>query len=514
MKVLFIARHFTYFRNYDGALRELAARGHQLHLAVERRESLGGEAAVQALAREYPSITLGLVPERRADTWSGVSRRLRLGLDYIRFLDPWYDASPLRRVRARERTPRVLIALASPPLVAGPLWRRLIGWVLHGLDAAVPPPQSIIDFVAAQRPDAVLVTPLVDLGSQQIDYVRAARQLGIPCGLAVWSWDHLTSKARLRDYPDRVFVWNETQRREAVQDHGVPAERVAVTGAQCFDHWFVRVPSRTRRELCAQLGLPDDRAIVLFVCSGLAKGSPPEPPLVREWLEWVRASTDPRLANAAIIVRPHPSHTAEWQGFALDDLGPIALWGANPVDEETRTDYFDSLYHSDAVVGLNTSAFIEAGIVGRPVLAILAPRYHDTQEGTPHFRYLMHIGEGLLQVSRSGDEHVVQLSAAIRREPNGTHPYRAFLEAFVRPYGLEHPATPDFVRAVEDLARCRVPAAKPSAFAQLRRAALGQAARLASRLAGESLVRSPRELDPERLARIAEATRAGQVDKA
>ena len=145
----------------------------------------------------------------------------------------------------------------------------------------------------------------------------------------------------------------------------------------------------------------------------------------------------------------------------LRDFGPVALWGANPVDEETRTDYFDSLYHSDAVVGLNTSAFIEAGIVGRPVLAILVPRYRDTQEGTPHFRYLMQIGEGLLTVSRSGGEHVAQLSEAIRRTSGTTHPYRAFLEAFVRPGGLDHPATPDFVRAVEDLARCHVEAEAP-----------------------------------------------------
>jgi hypothetical protein len=193
MKLLFVARHFTYFRNYDAALRELATRGHHIHLAVERRESMGGEAAIEALAREYPTVTIGMVPERRVDTWSGVSRRLRLGLDYLRFLDPWYDEAPLRRVRARERTPRMLIALASPPVVAGAAWRRFYGSILHALDAAVPPPDAIVEFIAAQKPDAVLVTPLVDLGSQQIDYVRAARQLGIPCGLAVWSWDHLTS---------------------------------------------------------------------------------------------------------------------------------------------------------------------------------------------------------------------------------------------------------------------------------------------------------------------------------
>ena len=62
MRFLFIARHYTYFRNYDSALRELAARGHQIHLAVEVVDKLGAEAAVEALARECPGITFGMRP--------------------------------------------------------------------------------------------------------------------------------------------------------------------------------------------------------------------------------------------------------------------------------------------------------------------------------------------------------------------------------------------------------------------------------------------------------------------
>lgn len=512
MKLLFIARHFTYFRNYDAALREIASRGHRIHLAVEQQEALGGEAAIRALADESPSISLGMIPERRPDTWSGVARRLRLGLDYLRYLDPFYDTAPLRRIRARDRTPRLLIALADPPLIGGQRWRRTFGGWLHGVDAAVPPPASVIEYLRQQKPDAVLITPLVDLGSQQIDYVRAARLLGIPCGLAVWSWDHLTSKAYLREYPDRVFVWNDTQRREAVETHGVPADRMVVTGAQCFDRWFEQKPSRTKEALCVQLGLPVDRPIVLYVCTGLIKGSPPELLFVQEWIEWLRSSADPVIANASVLVRPYPSHLASWRSVDLSAYGPIAVWGGNPVDECSRADYFDSLHHSAAVVGLNTTAFLEAGIVGRDVLTVLVPRFHDNQEGTAHFRYLLRIGGGLLNVSRGRDDHLAQLGAALRRPRSTDHPHRAFLESFIRPHGLDRPATPEFVRGVEELAACQV--AATAAASSRRRAALGWAARAASRLAGQSMVRSPRELDPERLARIAEAARSQQTDNA
>jgi hypothetical protein len=55
----------------------------------------------------------------------------------------------------------------------------------------------------------------------------------------------------------------------------------------------------------------------------------------------------------------------------------LALWGDNPIDLESAREYFDSpALQRLPVVGLNTSAFIEAGIVGSPVLAIL-PRSFD-----------------------------------------------------------------------------------------------------------------------------------------
>ena len=464
MKVLFVSRHCGYFRNYDSVLRELAARGHQVHLAVEKHESLGAEAAVQALTRECPAITYGMVPEERVDIWSTMAQRLRLGIDYLRYLEPFYDTAPLRRVRGRDRTPRLL----------------------HSLDSAVPPPEAIIAFLREQQPDAMLLTPYVELGSSQLDYLRAARLVGIPCGLAIWSWDHLTTKAYIRDLPDRVLVWNETQRREAIDRHGIPGDRVFATGAQCFDHWFGRTPSRTREELCQQLGLPVERPIVLYVCSATIKGSPSEPEFVKEWLQWVRASPDPIVATASVLIRPYPSRLDQMREIDLSPYGPLAVWGGNPMDERNRVDYFDSMYHSAAVVGLNTTAFIDAGIVGREVLAVLVPRFHDNQEGTEHFRYLLQIGGGLLRVGRDPESHMMQLGEALRRPLTGEHPHRAFLESFVRPRGLDQAATPVLADAIEELATCVVEAPAQTAAEQGRRAALEPLVRLVSRLSGAS----------------------------
>ena len=69
MKILFIARHFTYFRNYESVVDLLAARGHQVHLAAEREEELGGREMVDRLAARHAGITVGWLPDRE-DGWS------------------------------------------------------------------------------------------------------------------------------------------------------------------------------------------------------------------------------------------------------------------------------------------------------------------------------------------------------------------------------------------------------------------------------------------------------------
>lgn len=122
------------------------------------------------------------------------------------------------------------------------------------------------------------------------------------------------------------------------------------------------------------------------------------------------------------------------------------------VDEQSRADFYDSIHHSAGVVGLNTSAMIEAGIVERPVHTLLVPGFWESQEGTLHFRYLMQVAGGLLQVARTWDDHLAQLASSIAASGTPHRPARAFVESFVRPHGLATPASPLFVDALERLA--------------------------------------------------------------
>src|SRR5687767_2036412 len=187
MRILFFGRRFTYFRNFDTVLRELASRGHVIHLAVER-ETEDGRALVEGLIAECPNISVGVVPGRATDDWSWIDSRLRHGLEYLRYQHALFDDAPMLRERSPERTPGLFVSLADAVGRYARWMRRPVETMLRWLERSTPDDPTAHAFVEAQRPDVVLVTPLISLGSSQIDYLRAARSLGIPTALCVWSW--------------------------------------------------------------------------------------------------------------------------------------------------------------------------------------------------------------------------------------------------------------------------------------------------------------------------------------
>jgi hypothetical protein len=493
VKILFIARHFTYFRNYESVIAGLAARGHQIHLAAERDEYLGGRGMVERLAADHPeSVTFGWLADRE-DIWATFVTKLRMTLDYLRYLEPEYSSTPRLRERAQERVPIFGLWLVKMTGGSTRPGRRLLKRVLHAWERAVPRDRGIDDYLTSQRPDVVLFTPLIGVVvSPQLDYLHSAKALGLPTALCVWSWDHLSSKAILRSVPDRVFVWNDVQRHEAVTMHGVPADRVVVTGAQCFDQWFDAEPSADRTTFAAGVGLPD-RPYLLYVCSALFQGTVNEAEFVQRWIRELRASGLEPLASTPVLVRPHPSRLKEWANVDLSAAGDVAVWGRNPIDPDAKAGYYNSLYHSAAVVGLNTSAFLEAAIVGRPVFATLLPEHHENQRGTIHFHYLMSLGGGLLHTSEALPEHFSQVNASLAGHEHDSPRSRRFVEAFIRPHGMGVAATPMFIREVERLGALRVSASREPIGVGILRGMLRPIAALARVPAVGSLVQSAHE---------------------
>jgi hypothetical protein len=361
MKVLFSMLSPAYLRNFESVLRRLAERGHTVAVVIhESNRVRSDDQLAHRLATEYPSIALHQAWDPRNDPWAALAREVRASSDYIRFLDPRYNAQYANR--AESRVPGLVGKLCRLPPLKSSIGRKTFHATLRLMERAIPSTTELEKFISNFDPDIVLFTPLIGLRTAQPDYLKAARALGLRTVFAVASWDNLSSKSVVRPIPDAVTVWNETQKAEAVALHGIPAGRVIVTGASTFDQWFDWRP-RPRHDFCRRAGIPAETPYVLYVCSALFKGGPPESRFIEQWIRRLRSSPLLAIRGLGVLVRPHPKRAEEWRDLDLARFTNVAVWpkgGASPTDDESKADYYDSIYHSAAVVGLNSSAFIES----------------------------------------------------------------------------------------------------------------------------------------------------------
>jgi hypothetical protein len=440
VRILVVLNTPGFLRYYDETIDALLERGHEVvlgftdpHLRPEALDALECRARVPEVIGGVPS---------RDDRYAEAATRLRTLADFLRYLDPRFARAQWLRDRRRVKvleSPLLARFVGRRDTLPAPVVRTLLTALL-ACERALPSARGIEALLRHLNVDAVLVSPLVTGGSPQTDYIKSARALGLPTAVCVASWDNLTNKGLVRVVPDRVFVWNAAQRREAIELHRVPADRVVLTGAQPFDRWFGRRPTASREEFCRRVGLDPSRPFITFVgsTSNITDASG-EDRFQQDWIRALRASGDAALA-APVGVRPHEPNAVVWPPERPNSVIP-----------EARDEYFDSLFHSGAIVGINTSAMVEGAIVGRPVLTVRLLEFESAQDGTLHFDHLLPENGGPLFVAPSFELHARQLAEVLADPAAGVERNAAFVSAFIRPHGLDTPSNPRLVAAIETL---------------------------------------------------------------
>jgi hypothetical protein len=441
MKILFLLGASSRIRNFDHTILALAERGHAVRVAGRLRK--GGFELPKMLAHERISARVN--PTTRVDEWRDLVDLLRGARDYVRYFDPRYAHATRLVRRAYEIAPTEFVLFCERHAWVKRRW-SWVSDVLARCEDLIPTDPGFEDFVRDEQPDLVLVTPLVTFESYQTDYVKAAHRLGIPVVFMPFSWDNLTNKGLMRIHPDRILVWNDVQRREAIELHGCSPESVLITGAARFDDFFAGSPSTTRSECLARYGLDPARPMVLYLGSSQLTG-PNEMELIRRWAESIRRSDDDVVRNCGIVIRPHPALSTSWTSADFSDLEQVGL--SLDASRNADQELFDSLHHAHAAVGLNTSAMLEAAIVGRPVHTLIIPGFDEGQVGTIHFQYLVEAYGGLATIARSFEEHHRQLSDVLTGDPIVSAKSRAFAEKFLRPHGIGAPVSPTLAAEIE-----------------------------------------------------------------
>lgn len=445
MKIVFVLSNPGAFIFYDEVARYLADQGHKVEIwhGPLNKASLSDRAlrAAQIDTRTCESAELKL------SMWRWLSWDIRILLDcgvyfHPRHLSPWLE----------KRWEQFLF----PPLRILLRIGFLRAWIfgersrkaLRKLEAIIPLDGRIIKHLLSAGADVIVASPFIYAQSREVDYVKAAQRLNIPTAVVVQSWDNLTTKGTYHAVPDVLFVWNQALAEEAKSIHGIPEERILVTGAPRFDAWFAISPSRSRGEFLSQIGLePGDQYLTYLCSSNSISGD--ETAFVGEFADALASSTHTK--SLKIVVRPYPSNAMIWDRVSKNNLVVWPKDGDIPDTPNARHNFFDTLYYGIAAFGINTTAFLEAAIADKPCITAFTGRYQRTQVESAHFQHLLRAD--FIEVAEGFDQAAALLAGIANGADRKKNQRRRFVKDFIRPGGVNKPAADLMAKAILGLAR-------------------------------------------------------------
>jgi hypothetical protein len=484
MKVMIAFRHAGFARHFIQLIEKMAKEGDEVHLAVfnssmgPKGEGYMYDSILRNFANEYTNIHYLHLTKRHVQCfWTPVSFMLRGFIDYYRYLDKHYDDYQGKHLQARsEKYIRGFTLILTKYLLP---WRflRLFGrnffrWMynlLSFLDSRLPVSSKLKLAMLDRDLDLVLVSPMVNYGCPTNEVIKAANMLGINNGLLVASWDNLTNKGLIKCQPQKVYLWNKYQKEEAVTLHLVNPESVEVMGAPTFDDWFSKKPLNTKVEFQQSVGLNEENPYILYLCSSKSI-APKERLFFEEWIANLRKLDDKFFQEVGVLVRPHPKNEEQWQDFDESQYENVVIYPRNREINiglaKTKDVFYESMLYSDIVVGINTTAMIEAGILEKPVFTIVPQNdrfgIHEGTYGTLHFNYLRNAGDGgLIQYSETYDDHLNQLEEFFRlndkQRAGQIEKIKNYIKEFVRPNGLTENVTQIYYNRIKEQATVEMP---------------------------------------------------------
>lgn len=223
----------------------------------------------------------------------------------------------------------------------------------------------------------------------EVPLFRTARRRGVRLMVIDASWDNFTNKLLPVRQADRLVVWNDIMKAQAVTIHGYRPDAVRVSGAPQFDVHFRPQVRATRDEFFRRVGADPSRRLIVLTTTPRS--------LYRHHDHVLRALAAAieggELSNAQVLVRLHPRDEVDaYREFAhtphviiekpFRSTVAVADGLAIDVMPEHQRHLGDTMCHADVVVNVASTITIEACIFDTPVVNIC----FDGAEESPYVR--------------------------------------------------------------------------------------------------------------------------------
>ena len=277
------------------------------------------------------------------------------------------------------------------------LWREVLR-----LCYRLVPDAYCAEYFERYKPNLVFAPNM--FSAEDMRMLRAAKRRGIKTVATAKSWDVLTTKAFTRVRADRLLVFNEVNREEAIHLGDYSPERVIVTGFPQFDLYTHNEWKDSRTEFCARLGLDASKKILLFAIPGnwktpntkdilafldeaIEKGRFKEPLQILARLHPKYPDSSEQEEYRHIILDRPGTHFSDSREVSIDmNVAESFQWTFTRGDVEHLA---NSLYWSELIINTESTLTLDAAMLGKPTLLI----GYDGNQKLPYWKSVKRVYE-------------------------------------------------------------------------------------------------------------------------
>jgi hypothetical protein len=223
---------------------------------------------------------------------------------------------------------------------------------------------------------AMLVTSNPGLIFAEVPLLRTAVQRHVRSVAVDPSWDNFTNKLIPVRRVDRLLVWNELMKAQAIALHGYSADEITVVGTPQWDLYFREGTTCTRDLFFQRIGADPSRKLITLTTTPYELY-----PHHRHTIKVLQQAMDTGAFGEPVqlLVRVHPrddlSQYNEFRGVPhiiiekpFRQTVQAGDGMAADVTSESQRHLADTMRHSDVVMNVASTIAIEAAIFDTPVV--------------------------------------------------------------------------------------------------------------------------------------------------
>lgn len=207
-----------------------------------------------------------------------------------------------------------------------------------------------------------------------IPLLKRAKRERVKTLCLVLSWDNLTSKGQMWLKPDRLIVWNDIMKREAIELHDSDPDNIYVAGIPHFDIYCEKENFLTREEFFRHMSLDPAKRLLVLASS---------PPVIYAYFDEIiriilsAIEKEEFIYPCQLLVRLHPqdpqSRYDTWRGSEYMTIDYPGRYSSKMGWDPSKDDMLhlaNTMLHSDCVINVASTISIDASCFDTPIVNI------------------------------------------------------------------------------------------------------------------------------------------------